>query len=539
MIFTEVILNLFSKSLDHNYQPSEGIGLHVFTFLSTLPSSFEFAKHGFYNASSIEQDKTTLSSIDETNVNRTTTRVQIYKTNSSQMLEQRQTPHMMALHIAEQLTMSTTHFVEFINLAHQWNLTGVEPVVYKSRMYALRSMHPGDINGSVYYHQILNTALMRDRLSECLRQYHGDVSRVNTSQLFVPLSVFLRQSVRKVVLVYFSKHMNVLGKEVQTAADVALNRATHKPIAECTDILRESGVSDNVEELLNQELLIEGANAINFTVDQGFCILPKFKLSLLKIREYFLNHIYHDRFNMINVSIVFISWQGKYTRPFTDIDSVHRCRLSANRITPSLQVISTSDQFLKSLGLQKQLYIAIHIRFEKLFEFAYDHHSHPRTFLRCCMLKLNAVLKQVKEHNNLTSEESTLLLHDYGHYGTDVCRYGNRDICVKHATHLLSLLQNESIKVEEFDPVKFGAPQSSGFVSRVEGLSLLSSRVLVAVGGGSYQGAVIKQFLERRKHDAFKTRSNSKPDRYKEALYYRLCAANERLYGVDFADCNK
>ena len=145
--------------------------------------------------------------------------------------------------------------------------------------------------------------------------------------------------------------------------------------------------------------------------------------------------------------------------------------------------------------MQRQSYIGIHIRFEKLYEAAYRHRKDPKHFLHCCMLKLNAALKQVKEHNNLTAEGSTLLLHDYGQYGTDSCHWDgwrSRSVCVNESQHLLSLL-NES-NAAEFDPVKFGAPTNSGFVSLVEGQALTGGQALVVVGGGGFQTSIIDRF---------------------------------------------
>ena len=128
--------------------------------------------------------------------------------------------YMLALHTAEQLTNGVSHFIEFLNMACQWNLTGVEPFVYQSRTFSLRSMHPNDVNGSVYYHQLLNTSLMRDKLTECLRQIDATLnSNAINTQLFVPLSEFLIKSVRTITLVYFPKHMIVIGKDVQSNAD--------------------------------------------------------------------------------------------------------------------------------------------------------------------------------------------------------------------------------------------------------------------------------------------------------------------------------
>ena len=371
-------------------------------------------------------------------------------------------------------------------MARQWNLTGVEPLVYGSRTFALRSMHPRDVNGSMYYHQLLNISSMRDKLNECFRQKYPILDMNATGdrdQLFVPLREFLMNSKRAITLVYFPKHVIVIRKDVQSTADRALSRLT--TITECTETLKRSGVSENVEVLLNQELIIEEANgSLNFRVIQAFCV-PRIEISLVQIREYILSKIHRDKSQAIDASIVFVSWQGRFTRTFTDMDTLHRCRLPINSIAPNQLVISKSDQFIQSLGLQKLNYIGIHIRFEKLFATAFKYYENDsRHYLDCCLLRLNVVLKQVKKIHNLTSEGSTLLLHDYGRYGTDVCQYDggwkSRSIhCVNESQHLLSLL-NET-KASEFDPVKFDVPQNSGFVSLIEGLALAGGQILVVV----------------------------------------------------------
>ena len=455
-----------------------------------------------------------------------TTTQKMYPTSS----DSPRTPYMLALHTAEQLTMSTSHFVEFMNLVNQWNMTGVEPVVYGSRMNALRSMHAENIPGSVHYHMILNTSLMREKLSKCLTGRSENVSREsNAFQVFVPLSVFLRQSMRIVTLVYFSRHMSILGKKLHTTADALLNKdgKPELPVVECTDILRESGISGQAENLLNRELIIEGANTIeNFIVIQAFCI-RKVEVSLLKIREDVFTSIHRDRFNQTDVSIVFISWQGKFTRKFTDVNTLFRCRLPSSQIAPSQQVMTTSDQFLKSLGLKKRSYIAIHIRFEKLFKAAFGPQKEPRRFLNCCMLKLNALLKQVKKLNNFTSERSTLLLHDYGRYGTDACQHDggwkSRPICVNESQHLLSLL-NET-RASEFDPIKFDAPQNPGFVSLVEGVSLARGHSLIVLGGGSFQVSIVGRYTDRLKREHAKS-----------GAVYSICTAHDNVHNLELGE---
>ena len=448
--------------------------------------------------------------------------------------QERHTRYMLALHTAEQLTMSTSHFIEFLNMVYQWNFTGVEPFVYRSRMFALRSMHQNDINGSVHYNKLMNTSFMREKLSECLQRSDKDGQNNYTTELLIPVKKFLNESERKITLVYFSKHINAIGSHIHYSVDTKLkNLSTNDSVVDCSQISEESGLAREVERLLNQELLNVNLHDDKFAVVQAFCIMPSVKVSLTEIQTFVLEHIDRDVCGDIDTSIVFVSWQGKFTRQLPDVEQLHRCTLPTAKIPPSAEVVSATDRFLYSQDLQRSSYISVHIRFEKLFDHVYSQNN-PRQLLQCCMFKLDAVLRRMKEQYNLTSDSSTLLLHDYGHYGTDVCRHDgrwtSRDVCVDDVHNLLSVL-NETEAVE-FDPVKFNVPYNSGFVSRVEGLSLNGGRFLVVIGGGSYQTSIVNRFLEgnsskRSKLDGAK--------RQKETVVYRLCAkVDEKFPGVDF-----
>lgn len=451
--------------------------------------------------------------------------VQKYESNAHSKLPrntERRRTYMLALHTAEQLTMSTSHFIEFLNIVYDWNFTGVEPFVYNSRMFALRSMHSNDVNGSVYYHQLLNTSFMREKMSKCLRRYNSAGQIKRSSDLFVSVKEFLTQSVRKVVLVYFAKHMHVMRNHIHAIADKKLRNNTNNSIIDCTQLFDEIGLSEEVEVLLNQELLIEGQYSDNFTVIQAFCIMPLAKISLFEMKKYILKHIYHFE---SDASIVFISWQGKFTRPFTDVKSIHRCTLPADKIPPSVDVVSATNQFLSFLGLKSSSYIAVHVRFEKLFEYVYKNHENSTQFLKCCMLKLDATLKKLKVAYNYTTH-SILLLHDYGSHGSDSCHYENRwqkrTVCVNQSQVLLSYV-NETEAVE-FNPGMFEGPQNSGFVSRVEGYSLSGGQTLIVVGGGSYQTSIVNQFHHRQGKFTRGLHNNAK--------HYRLCTADENLNGL-------
>ena len=455
------------------------------------------------------------------------------------------TPYMIALHIAEQLTMSTSHFIEFLNMAYLWNLTAVEPFVYKSRMFALRSMHPADINGSVYYHRLLDTSFINKTLSKCLHEEFGNLKATrdiigHNRPLFVTAGQFLKHSERGITLVYFSRHVSVLGKELHASTDLKLSDIATDPIFDCSDVLKNSGMSESVENLLNREINIEGEHCGNFTVVQAFCVMPKVELSLAYIREYVLSRLHRDRSGAVDSTVVFVSWQGKFTRSFIDVEKeVQSCTLPSNQIPPSREVISATNEFLNFLGLQPSSYIAVHIRFEKLFGL-YDAQRDSERALRCCMRKLDAVLKQIKAQISFTSRHSTstLLLHDYGRYGSDVCHYDgrwtDRGVCVNESQRLLSIL-NEA-NATEFDPLKFGVPDSSGFASRVESVSLTGGQFLIVIGGGSYQKAIENRFQWRKKTES-RAKKGTAAGVHEEGVAHRLCdKVDEKLNGIDLTE---
>ena len=73
--------------------------------------------------------------------------------------------YMLSLTYAEQLTMATIHYIQFINLVADWNLTGVEPYVHTSRMFGLHS------DSSFYkYSLFLNISALNAELSDCLER---------------------------------------------------------------------------------------------------------------------------------------------------------------------------------------------------------------------------------------------------------------------------------------------------------------------------------------------------------------------------------
>ena len=76
--------------------------------------------------------------------------------------------YMLSLHYAEQLTNAVSHYFEFINLVADWNLTGVEPYIYNSRLFGLRYFLP--TTSFFKCSLLLNTSSLNTEPSGCLKR---------------------------------------------------------------------------------------------------------------------------------------------------------------------------------------------------------------------------------------------------------------------------------------------------------------------------------------------------------------------------------
>ncbi len=86
----------------------------------------------------------------------------IFKGDGHEKLNKR---YMLALHYAEQLTMSLMQFHSFLNLAYDMNMTGVEPLIYNSRMYSVSNLN---FTGRWYnYNTLFNVSAINERLKVC------------------------------------------------------------------------------------------------------------------------------------------------------------------------------------------------------------------------------------------------------------------------------------------------------------------------------------------------------------------------------------
>ena len=442
--------------------------------------------------------------------------------------------YMLPLRIPEQLTMSTAHFHQFLNLVNDWNFTGVEPFAYESTIYGLRSLHAQNPSGSMPFNRLFNSTLHNDYLSKCMKREPDP--DIGSPVLFEPMSEFLRYSYKRIVLVYFAGHFrstDVLTNSVCRRVNEEIEKSSN-PFVDCSVAAERHGMYGRVEQLLSKEVEIEMSynsySVVNMTrrhfkVVQAFCVKPRVQISLLDLKKFVLSRIRKmspQDAQLPRVSIVFITWQGRFTHPLVQSDVsnyINKCRLPFSQPFHSDYVKNATNLYLKSHNFGGLPYLSLHIRFEKLYHFAVTKGKNVDKYMDCCMKRLRSLLPLVMHRFNIT-KGNILLNWDFSPYGTVVCPLSKN--CHDFTDKQLSTID---AKPSYFDPKQFGFPSHRGLVSLIEMETLLDGKALVTVGEGSYQYTIINSFIKLH---------NDLDDTH----YGHLCIPEEQLNDIPASSLN-
>ena len=433
--------------------------------------------------------------------------------------------YMFALRITEQLTMSSIHFQQFLNLVNDWNFTGVEPFVYRNTIFGLRSVtntnnhDTGEV--SVNFGTLFNVSQHNSYLSKCMKRKPDP--NTGSHILFEPVVKFLRYSYRKFVVVYFSSYWNVLPSGMWKSGLDQSIRASPDAIQECSDAAKRSGLFSEVEGLLHKEVELERSqnpdslprNLESFQGVQAFCVKTDVVISLRDLRDFILNQTHKQAEKDLEVSIIFIVWQGRFTTPLVESDVkdyINNCRLPFSQQLHSDKVIKMSNDFIESLGFAELPYLSVHIRFEKVYLYAQSKRYPIKEYVNCCVRRLNYLLKEVRQKHNLPTNR-TLLIWDYSPHGSYTCPL--KDCKTETDVYLTQIDATPSF----FDSVGYDLTRNSGLISVIESEGLYKGKVLVTMGGGSYQETVTRTFIERH-------RDTENP------FYGHLCIPKEKLNDI-------
>ena len=447
--------------------------------------------------------------------------------------------YMFTLRIPEQMTMSSIHFHQLLNVINDWNFTGVEPFVYSDRstLYGLRSSHAHDPKGSIPYNRLYNSTLQNKYFSECMKREPDPKTGV-PSPLFVPMVEYLRSSYRKLVLVHFASHAapQVIPSQTCSRVDAEVNQQ-REPFIDCSAAAKKHGMYVRVEQLLSKEEEIErlypsmeGSPPLprqlpQFKVVQAFCIKKGVKISLRDLKSFIFSHVgAHQAEDGINkFSIVFTSWQGRFTHPLVDSDVknyINICRIPWGTPFYSDYVKNAAKTYIDSLNFHGQPYLSIHVRFEKLYETVGRNRAKAVPYVDCCMKQLDSVITSVMTKFNIT-KGNAILNWDYSPYGSTVCPIYQ---CKELANENLKKL---SVKPTFVDPKKLNLPPNRGLIALIEMNILYSGKVLLTAGHGSYQYTIIQSFIsahqERYMSEAGVTDTKAALKKAQELHYGDIC----------------
>ena len=441
---------------------------------------------------------------------------QLYKT---------QTPkgYMLALRIPEQLTMCTIHFHQFLNVVNDWNLTSVEPFVYNSDMFGLRSLAPY-ASVAFTFGRLFNSSQHNNYLSSCMNRSKDP--EAGRPVLFEPMVEFLKRSYRELVVIYFMWYYNTLwNRDWRVPMEESLKNVSDNFI-DCTAVSEKYGLAAEVERKIRDEIRIERIQfpnslpdqLVDFKVVQTFCIRKNVRISLRDLKRFVLDRIH----NKGKVSIVFLHWQGRFTQPLVSSDVsnyINNCRLPLSKPFHSNEVLKSSESFLKSLGFEGKPYLSVHIRFEKVYMYAQSKHYPLEEYMSCCMTRLNLLLSKVREKYDIPAKR-TLLIWDYSPNGSKTCPLKN---CNKETAVFLGMINSTA---SYLNPKDFDLPQHPGLISLIESQSLYGGKVLITVGLGSYQATIVETFIEHH-------RNSDNPDQAEKLHYGHICIPPEELQGME------
>ena len=205
---------------------------------------------------------------------------------------------------------------------------------------------------------------------------------------------------------------------------------------------------------------------------------------------------------------------------------INQCRIPFSQPFHSDFIINTAKKFVRSLDFRGHPYISVHIRFEKLYFFAFEHNKNVEAHLDCCMSRLNKLIAAIS-HKFKISSDNVLLIWDYSPHGSQTCPFGDIKKCSDLAG---KYLQKIKAKPSFFAPTKFNTSSHHSVVSLVESEALYGGKALVTVGGGSYQKMIATTFVEHH-------RDGDDPDEANLLHFGHLCSSTEDLHGLK-VDCS-
>ena len=377
---------------------------------------------------------------------------------------------LLPLSVDQQLTGGLKGFTQLATLAAIFNLSTVEPYVQRSRLVGVPRLSEGRAPGTMRLSDLYDWEDLRRLFKTCSTRDDHQLSSFET---------FLENASREVILV----HM------VTTAADFSFFFA---------------GRNEKIIEVGHDESLLSGVQLLNEWATKVFnqvgTLFRTARIILVDARPMQvlpLSVIVKDLGSFIDkqvsqsrsATVLFGGWRAiSFRAPLSPIfyyvpGFFWRPCQNINLIKRSERVIHSSLLFSQSLNdSDTGIIVGVHIRGERL--------------LRDYKGSVSDCLEELESHlESYPPEVRIRIVHDLGEYGTSSCT----GICSLRRNSFLSQVKKLGYPIVSFNSSEFSSvPISSGYAALVEGEYLSKVDVLLTVGWGGFQNAIVQRFMLQR-----------------------------------------
>ena len=384
----------------------------------------------------------------------------------------------MALSYWEQLTMATNSMFGLINFARGWNARTVTPFTLNAEFYGLPS--------TVDYPTIAGMPPILKKMSTTPIDILYDMDKLNFNLLcskykLPPLASFeefMRKASRKIVILHIN-FFQIPPKSVFGS----------KHYAQCKEYNKISSTGYKLTKFLNKES--KNLNLPPFFIYAACCINHQHIIESAQEIAEACGFSSSD-----NLTAIFTVWRGYSDNPNKKFRLITSESPVFSKPSPERDAYPISKEIIEQAKYFRDYlsgglgggYISVHLRTAKIAMM--DQAKANQRFKRC-FEKAQALVQ--KEHKTIGKDTKELIdryFVDYGRFGSHSYEVS---LGIKASQKFLS---KRHINPVHYNPDTYGGKLDQGYVALVEQEALAHSKVLILVGGGSFQEQMKIRFIQ-------------------------------------------
>ena len=378
----------------------------------------------------------------------------------------------------EQLTMATTNLCSLTAFSRHWHARTVEPFTRNAEMWGLPStLHYPVFHGMPPIYKAGPAKPLNSLFNMTLFNSHMLCSKYDIPPL-ADFEEFMLNANRGIRLLHFN--FNAYGKQIPTAKEFSENN-------HYINCLGHSYLKDFSSRLLSYLNAEASKRSLpSFTVDAACCVNHR---HLTTPEEMASKCGFQD---LDGLTVVIPIWRGyselptKKFRLVVPVDSpvLHRPLSSDVSFPLNNRLLSNVTAYCHDISEGRD-FIGVHIRTAKLGML--DYISRKKLSTKCFDMTWELISKLQKEFPELPIKYFV----DFGTYGSHSSEIGLGKRVSKKP------FAQRKINHIHYNPEKHDGWIDQGFVALVEQSAISNAKVLVMVGGGSFQDQILTRFKDQ------------------------------------------